>query len=383
MATLPLAAILVSGSLAGCSGSDSGKVPVNEWTDDVCDLADDANEAVSALSMRVLALFFDEKYTDDRAAMRDELLDIFETVRDSRDDLATGFGKLGQPDMKDGKAIRELMLERLEDGRKDVDEAIEAIKKLDPDSASFEDDLNVIFEGPETRQPLRSILQERAKENGDITGLIAAFDTDRDCAAIVLDGADPGDPAPEPTESATATAPGNTPSTGATPGRSATAGATAPQPSGPVVSQTSRSNPAPIGTAVEVAGWRIVVNSVMPDATKLILDGNSFNDPPAEGRQFFIANISATYIATDPESSSLFFDLDISALGPSAVEYTGIGDYCGVIPDEIDSFKDVFEGGTITGNICWSVTASDAADLLMWAEEFLDEDQRAWFSLKR
>lgn len=382
MATLPLAAIIASGGLAACSGSDSDKVPMDEWVRDVCALAHDATDDVDALESRILAIFFDDKFADDNGAIKDELLDIFRIVRDSRDDLADDFGKLDQPDMQDGKAIRDLMHERLEDNGDDVDEAIEQIEKLDPGSENFEDDLFAVLEGPDPRDPLRTVLEERGEKNDDIAALLAAFDGDPECAAIVLDGGDPGDPAPEASE--TATTPAGTATAQATPARSATPAASATAPGGATgTGQTSRANPAPIGTAVEIAGWRIVVNSVTPDATDDILDDNTFNDPPEAGRQFFIANISATYINTEMESSSLFFDLDLSALGPSAVQYDGFDDYCGTVPDEIDAFKEVFEGGTITGNVCWSVRTSDAAELLMWAEAFLGGDERAWFSLQR
>lgn len=143
----------------------------------------------------------------------------------------------------------------------------------------------------------------------------------------------------------------------------------------------SRQSPAPIGTAIRLGGWQLVVNSVMQDATAAVIAENRFNDPPEPGRQFFIANLTATYVGDD-ESSSLFAEISLSAVGPSNVQYQDFQDSCGVIPNEIDTFKDVFQGGSITGNICWSVRTTDALALLMYGEEsFSLDDRRVWWSL--
>jgi hypothetical protein len=57
-------------------------------------------------------------------------------------------------------------------------------------------------------------------------------------------------------------------------------------------------------------------------------------------------------------------------VGPANVSYSTFEDSCGVIPDEI-SDREVFSGGTIRGNVCWQVLASDAANLLMYDDPFL------------
>ena len=56
---------------------------------------------------------------------------------------------------------------------------------------------------------------------------------------------------------------------------------------------------------------------------------------------------------------------------------------CGVIPDNIDDSGETFPGGTITGNVCWSIQSTDAASLVMIVEESFnfDDDTRAFFAL--
>jgi hypothetical protein len=146
---------------------------------------------------------------------------------------------------------------------------------------------------------------------------------------------------------------------------------------------SSRDEPAPIGTSVRVAGWDVTVTDVEPDATRRVLEESEFNDPPPAGQQFFLVTISATYNG-DEESSAFFFDVTLKALGPSNVAYDYEAD-CGLIPDELPDTRDVFQGGTISGNVCWSVRSEDAAELLMYAEPSFSfrESGRRWWSLSR
>ncbi len=188
------------------------------------------------------------------------------------------------------------------------------------------------------------------------------------------------DPTPTQTTEPTATraVPTETPTTTPTLAPADTPTPTVPpEPDG-----SSRDLALPIGSSAEIGGWVIVVNSVTPDGTDAVMAENRFNDPPETGKQFFIVNVSATYNGDD-EPSRLFSDVSISALGPSSVAYQNFIDLCGVIPDELNNFVDVFKGGTITGNVCWSVLEEDVPMLLMFIEDdtSFDADDRFWWSL--
>src|SRR3712207_7673073 len=53
--------------------------------------------------------------------------------------------------------------------------------------------------------------------------------------------------------------------------------------------RSSFANPVPLGEEAEVGGgWTLRVVDVVPDATDQVLAANPFNEPPAEGRQFFL-----------------------------------------------------------------------------------------------
>jgi len=131
----------------------------------------------------------------------------------------------------------------------------------------------------------------------------------------------------------------------------------------------SRNNPIPRGESALLYGnWDVRVVGVIPNATDIVLRENMFNDPPKPGYQYFIATVEATYRG----AGSARFDgtYRLRAVGPANVSYSTFEDSCGVIPDEI-SDREVFSGGTIRGNVCWQVLASDAANLLMYDDPFL------------
>jgi hypothetical protein len=141
----------------------------------------------------------------------------------------------------------------------------------------------------------------------------------------------------------------------------------------------SRETALSIGTSADVSGsWRVSVVSVTPDATAAVLAENQFNDPPAAGRQFFIARVSATYLG--PGSARFDGSYRLRAVGPSAVSYSTFQDSCGVIPDPLPD-PDVFSGGTVTGNVCWSVTTADAARLVMFDSPLAFNAQRYYWKL--
>ena len=57
-------------------------------------------------------------------------------------------------------------------------------------------------------------------------------------------------------------------------------------------------------------------------------------------------------------------------LGGSSVTRTMFTDSCGVVPDELPD-PEVFAGGVITGNLCWSVLTTDVPSLLLYDKPFL------------
>ena len=148
----------------------------------------------------------------------------------------------------------------------------------------------------------------------------------------------------------------------------------------PLVGESSLDSPIQLGAVVQAGSWRLRVSAITPDGTDEVMEENEFNDPPPEGNQFFIASLEATYTGT--ESSTFWVDMTLKSVGDSNVAYEGFDAYCGVIPDNIDDSGETFPGGTVTGNVCWSIQSTDAASLVMIVEEsFNFDDTRAFFAL--
>lgn len=144
----------------------------------------------------------------------------------------------------------------------------------------------------------------------------------------------------------------------------------------------TRDSPLPIGTTAEIGGgWVASVVGATPNANDVIAQTNPFNALPEPGAQFFLVTIQATY---EGEGSSVLPAANaFSVVGDSAVAYTVFAPGCGVVPDPFQ-YTDVFEGGTVVGNICFAVQSSDIDSLVMFGEDFVtfDRDIRVWFALR-
>jgi len=150
--------------------------------------------------------------------------------------------------------------------------------------------------------------------------------------------------------------------------------AAAPPTTLPPVDPGTRDDPLPAGTPVTIGNWEVTVLSSTLDATEAVLAENSFNDPPDAGDQYSMVRVAVTYRGEG--SASPLLDLTFGAVGDSAVTY-GFADDCGVTPDGYPSLRDVFPGGTVTGNLCWGIRAADAGTLVLMAEEaFSFDDER-------
>jgi len=127
------------------------------------------------------------------------------------------------------------------------------------------------------------------------------------------------------------------------------------------------------GATGELRTWSIEVLDAASDITQAVLDENQFNDGPEGELRFIGAPIRVTYVS-GPAPASLF-ELTFKAIGPSGDVLTTFDPSCGVIPDALDTFAEIFEGGSVEGNVCWNASPSDAADLTLRIEVFLEDTE--------
>ena len=142
----------------------------------------------------------------------------------------------------------------------------------------------------------------------------------------------------------------------------------------------SRANPVPLGAVGEVRDsrtrWEIGVEDIIPDAWDLIRERNQFNDPPGEGKQFYLLRLSVKNVGEQRK----FFVPYVKAVGEAkALGYTTSGDSCGVTPGS--NSREVFPGGQFSLNVCWRIFSADLPTLVMYWDEW-PTPQAMWFDLR-
>ena len=175
-------------------------------------------------------------------------------------------------------------------------------------------------------------------------------------------------PTPEPTATPT-------PEPTATPTPEPTATPT-PEPLG-----HSRDVPVSAGLSVETRdGLSIAIVSFTLDATSIVLDTNSFNDPPSEGNRFTIVRVRVQNIGGTANKESSLEESDFRLVGSSATLFSPFEHSCGVIPDELG--VKLFRGGVGEGNVCFEVPEGET-DMVLFYEPLLsfDDSDRRWLQV--
>ncbi|QEO10628.1 DUF4352 domain-containing protein [Protaetiibacter larvae] len=119
----------------------------------------------------------------------------------------------------------------------------------------------------------------------------------------------------------------------------------------------TRDNPLPLGSTIEGRDWTVVVNSVTFGATDAVLAENQFNEAPAEGSEFILINITATYTGDDADGQLAAF-VGVEYVTPQGNTIDGL-DALVVAPGALDTMSTVYNGASVTGNIALAVPTAD------------------------
>ncbi|GAA2171298.1 hypothetical protein GCM10010403_45740 [Glycomyces rutgersensis] len=141
-------------------------------------------------------------------------------------------------------------------------------------------------------------------------------------------------------------------------------------PQDQVVDGTDPTAPLPAGSEVTTGNWTVVVSEVVPDATEQVLAANEFNVPPAEGFQYFMFQVAATY--QGEESSIAWTDLLFGVYVDSSV----YSEPCGIIPGDLVGAPEVFAGGTASGSQCIAVPTAGLDTAAIGVQDFWGSGQR-------
>lgn len=130
----------------------------------------------------------------------------------------------------------------------------------------------------------------------------------------------------------------------------------------------TRTNPYPLGTTIAGSDWQVTVNSYAADATAEVLAANMFNEAPAAGNVYTMANVTITY--TGAESGTAFeITVDCVSAGGNVI---GTYDNNAVAPSPI-GLDELYNGASVTGNYVFEVAAGDAGLLRVQPGLFSDE----------
>lgn len=130
----------------------------------------------------------------------------------------------------------------------------------------------------------------------------------------------------------------------------------------------TRDQPLPLGSSIATDEWQVTVNSFTADATAAVLAENQFNDPPADGHAYALANVTVTRVGADSGHTMLVSVDYITAGGNVLHSY----DAMAVAPDSL-GLEELFEGASVTGNVVFAIPAGDAGVLRVEPGMFTDE----------
>jgi hypothetical protein len=133
----------------------------------------------------------------------------------------------------------------------------------------------------------------------------------------------------------------------------------APKPLG-----SARSNPAPIGSEVNVDEYTIKVTDIVVPADAIVKKGNSFNSKPEPGNQYIFVNTAATCNKSTDESCSLA-GFEFSLIDSAGIAHDPEIFIAGV--DGLFEPGEFFGGATKTGYIPFIVPIDDTKLILRYS----------------
>jgi hypothetical protein len=130
----------------------------------------------------------------------------------------------------------------------------------------------------------------------------------------------------------------------------------------------SRTNPAPLGSAISGGDWTVRINSVKT------VDTDSLGQSAPAGQTLLLVNLTATYNGDDPQGDSSFARVKYVASNGASFDVTS-GTSLWIPDDEFDVTKTLYNGGAETGNELIEIPADDwQAGVLAVSPALLSDD---------
>lgn len=129
---------------------------------------------------------------------------------------------------------------------------------------------------------------------------------------------------------------------------------------------TSRDNPAPLNTPVEVPNYTMTLTSVTRPANDIVAAGNMFNSPPDEGYEYVMVEVTVTC----KQDECAFSSYNLGVVGSESVVYDP--EFVSGVDGMLES-GEMLEGGTLTGKLFFIVKQGETDLVLRWEPLIGDE----------
>jgi hypothetical protein len=140
----------------------------------------------------------------------------------------------------------------------------------------------------------------------------------------------------------------------------------------------TRPQPYPLGAPGLLGdGWQLVVTGVTADAWSGIHSAVPSSVAPASDQRDFMVRVQATYLG---QSTGVFSAMRLALASGVGTTYDQLKNGCGIVPDMVPPNL-VTPGGSLRGNVCFTVRASDIDSLVLLDNQTADNDQ-VYFALK-
>lgn len=149
----------------------------------------------------------------------------------------------------------------------------------------------------------------------------------------------------------------------------------------PIPRVGTKANPVPYGDTAQVGDdWSVAVGGSVrgAEAWTLIRNTDGFNEPPMSGYEFLTVNVDVSKLS---EGLGIPGELSFSMVGDRNIVYNA---GCGLntIPGDLAYVSGVYQGGTVTGAVCFVVPVGEGGLKLVAAPSWFSTGGEAvWFHL--
>jgi hypothetical protein len=128
----------------------------------------------------------------------------------------------------------------------------------------------------------------------------------------------------------------------------------------------SRDNPVAMGETVRIGQWQVRVVAFDGDVWEQLQERNRRAQPPAEGFKDVMVSLAATYVGDSSSDPAWDFNWAVVGSGGNTFADMGEGRMNVAGPKHFRKQGETFPGGSIAGNVYFSVAAEQVNGATVW-----------------